>query len=166
MDRSHWHPKLDAPLSLTWADIYSRPSYVVPAMSYPNLPNLIFSTVMASGRSLAVVSRQEVDDLLVVHGVKIARITEMSSSSAERSHTDSQILAICHSWMPPNSILTSYLNGSSIQDAFLDTLTCGEVWSALSGGWPEKLKAYVQEFGLNGRNETMNIKYHPIAYTL
>jgi hypothetical protein len=25
---------------------------------------------------------------------------------------------------------------------------------------------YVQEFGLNGRNETMDIKYDPIAYTL
>jgi hypothetical protein len=134
-------------------------------MSYPNLPNPIFSTVIASGRPLAAVSRQEVDDLLVVHGVKIARIAEMSSSAA-RSHTDSQILAICHSWMPPNSISTSYLNGSSMQDAFLNTLICGEVWSALSGGWPEKLKAYVQEFGLNGRNETMDIKYDPIAYTL
>jgi hypothetical protein len=44
---------------------------------------------MASGSSLAAVSHQKINDILAVHGVKIARITEISSSSGEGSHTDS-----------------------------------------------------------------------------
>jgi len=57
--------------------------------SFQNLPYFIFSNVMASGSSLAAVSHQKINDILAVHGVKIARITEISSSSGEESHTDS-----------------------------------------------------------------------------
>jgi hypothetical protein len=134
-------------------------------LSFQNLQYFIFSSVMASGRTLAVVSHQKVDDILAVHGVKIARITKISSSSVEGSHTDSQILAICRSWMSPKSESTSYLNGSSMLDAFIETLTFGELWTAFPGDWLslEKLKTYLQEFGVNGRNKTMDIKNHKIS---
>jgi hypothetical protein len=93
------------------------------------------------------VRHQEVDDSLHVHGVGIARITQVSSTSIEPSLTDVKMISVCHSWLPPNSESTSYLNGSTTFSAFLETIACGELeelWGAFSVDYPslKELKLY------------------------